>query len=373
MDSSNSSSSSSTETNLLSPIVLLSNICNLISIKLDSTNYVLWKFQLTTLLKAHKLFGFIDGTQPCPISNPSYDDWFAKDQALMTVINATLSPEALAYVVGSTTSKQVWNVLAKLYSSSSRSNVVNLKSDLQTISKKSDESIDAYIKRIKEIKDKLANVSTVVNDEDLLIYALNGLPTEYNTFRTSMRTRSTPVTFEELHVLLKAEESALAKQSKRDDLCKQPTALLASSQSLMSYASTFNNNFVRGRGRGRGHGHGCSSFDTQGRGGGSSQQQQLVVANNHSSCQICLRRGHIALDCFNRMNYNFHGRHPPHHLAAMVASQNNAFLSIVNSDMNYLSLASGYHGEEQVGVGSGQSLPISHSGQEMEQNFVPKN
>lgn len=77
--------------------------------------------------------------------------------------------------------------------------------------KKNDESIGAYVKQIKEIKDKLANISSIVNDEDLLIYALIGLPVKYNKFRTSMRTRSQPTTFNELYVLMKSKESALDK------------------------------------------------------------------------------------------------------------------------------------------------------------------
>ncbi|MDV3193921.1 MAG: hypothetical protein Q8835_02540 [Sweet potato little leaf phytoplasma] len=93
-----------------------------------------------------------------PVPNPKFDDWIAKDHALMTLINATLSPVALAYVVGCATSKEVWDALEKHYSSTSRTNVVNLKTDLQSISKKSSESIDEYIKRIKEIKDRLAYV-----------------------------------------------------------------------------------------------------------------------------------------------------------------------------------------------------------------------
>lgn len=109
---------------LSSPIFLLTNICNLISIRLDSTNYVLWKFQFTSMLKAHKLYQFVDGTSLVPkkkinssssstsedksvtvIENPLYDDWMTKDQALMTLINATLAPEALAYIVGCSSSK----------------------------------------------------------------------------------------------------------------------------------------------------------------------------------------------------------------------------------------------------------------------------
>lgn len=40
------------------------------------------------------------------IPNSAYDDWIARDQALMTLINTTLSPATLAYVVGSTSSKE---------------------------------------------------------------------------------------------------------------------------------------------------------------------------------------------------------------------------------------------------------------------------
>ncbi|KAA0034935.1 putative mitochondrial protein [Cucumis melo var. makuwa] len=77
----------------------------------------------------------------------------------MMLINATLFPEALAYVVGCTFAYE-----------------------------KSEESIDPYVKRIKEIKDTLANVLTL-DDEDLLSYTLNRLSNEYNTFHMSMRTR----------------------------------------------------------------------------------------------------------------------------------------------------------------------------------------
>ncbi|TYK17989.1 uncharacterized protein E5676_scaffold306G002980 [Cucumis melo var. makuwa] len=246
------SSSSSTSKELSSPLFLLTNICNLISIRLDSTNYTLWKFQFEPMLKAHKLYGFIDESIPTPpktisnpttasssattqttssstteISNPPYEDWQAKDQAFMFLINATLSVEALTYVVGCKSSSQVWKTLERHYSSNTRTNIVNLKSDLQQISKKPDEPIGLYIKKIKEVKDKLANAATIVEDEDLVIYALNGLPREYNAFRTSMQTRSQPVSFSELHILLKSEESALEKQTKREDISVQPTAMLA--------------------------------------------------------------------------------------------------------------------------------------------------
>ena len=87
-----------------SPIYLLSNICNLITIRLDSSNYVPWKFQFTAILKAHSLYGFVDGSTECPEefvrdetgtitseTSLEFRNWIAQDQALMTLINATLS------------------------------------------------------------------------------------------------------------------------------------------------------------------------------------------------------------------------------------------------------------------------------------------
>lgn len=120
-----------------------------------------------------------------------------------------------------------------------------LKSDLQSIIKKSGESVDCYIQRIKELKDKLSNVSVLIDEEDLIIYALNDLPFQFNTFRTSMRTRAQAISFSKLHVLLVAEEVAIEKQIKKDEFFVQPTALLANNSFMKNQNS--NPNYTRQR------------------------------------------------------------------------------------------------------------------------------
>jgi hypothetical protein len=91
------------------PVILLSSITNLVSVKLDHSNYMLWKFQICSTLSAYALFDIIDGTYPCPDKyykdsdgilslqvNPEYLQWCAKDQALISMISATLSQSALS-------------------------------------------------------------------------------------------------------------------------------------------------------------------------------------------------------------------------------------------------------------------------------------
>ncbi|GMY33535.1 isoform 2 of protein kinase and pp2c-like domain-containing protein [Fagus crenata] len=123
-------------------MILLSNITNLVSVKLDQNNYMLWKFQITSTFKAYKHLDVVDGSYPCPemytrdsngdatfVLNPDLLLWDTKDQALISMINATLSPLALALVIGQKSTKGVWDTLEKRYTSFSRSNILGLKRD----------------------------------------------------------------------------------------------------------------------------------------------------------------------------------------------------------------------------------------------------
>jgi hypothetical protein len=102
------------------PMILLSNITNLVSVKLDHNNYMLWKFQITSTLKAYKLLDVVDGSYTCPemytrdsngavttFLNPEFTLWDTKDQALISMISVTLSPSALALVIGQKSTKGV--------------------------------------------------------------------------------------------------------------------------------------------------------------------------------------------------------------------------------------------------------------------------
>ena len=79
------------------------------------------------------MFGFVNGTKPCPVQykhgddrkprnsiDPAYLEWQQKDQALLSWINATLTPSVLSTVARFSTSRDVWRSLEKWYASQSR-------------------------------------------------------------------------------------------------------------------------------------------------------------------------------------------------------------------------------------------------------------
>ena len=92
------------------------------------------------------------------------------------------------------------------------------------------------------------------------------------------------------------------------------------------------------------------------------------------TCQIYGKVGHIAINCYHRMDYAYQGKHPPTKLAAMVTSSNSmiaqkqpwladsAATDHVTSSLNHLSFLKPYNGQDHLTVGNGQSLPITHIG-----------
>ncbi|CAL2247735.1 unnamed protein product [Prunus armeniaca] len=74
------------------------------------------------------LWRFVDGSHPCPSptlppsdksesstppsANPDYVSWFQTDQSLISILRATLSESVLSQVIGFSTSKEIWDCLS---------------------------------------------------------------------------------------------------------------------------------------------------------------------------------------------------------------------------------------------------------------------
>jgi hypothetical protein len=110
--------------------------------------------------------------------------------------------------MGQTTTSGIWKVIVNRYTSISRSSIVNLKRELNSIKKNSD-SVTQYLHKIKEARDKLVSVGVIIDNEEILHIVLQGLPSEFHSYTSAMLTKNEPVCFEELHTLMKTEEDLL--------------------------------------------------------------------------------------------------------------------------------------------------------------------
>ena len=79
--------------------------------------------------------------------------------------------------------------------------------------KKGTDTIDGYFQKSKQIRDKLTVISVFLDDEELFHIVLDGLPSEYDSFSSTIRTRSDVFSVEELNTLLNVEERVIKKRS----------------------------------------------------------------------------------------------------------------------------------------------------------------
>lgn len=59
-----------------------------------------------------------------------------------------------------------------------------------------------YLTEIKMLVDQIATAGASVNVEDIGLYTLNGLPSTYNSFKTTICTKLTLISLEDLCSLL---------------------------------------------------------------------------------------------------------------------------------------------------------------------------
>ena len=101
--------------------------------------------------------------------------------------------------------------------------------------------MDLYLQKIKVVRDILLAVGVIIDDEEFLQITIKGLPKEYNAFRSTIRTKSTQLSFDELSTMLNAKEKSLNEGLD----VKDPIFALAATST-----SKPNVNYNKGRGRG---------------------------------------------------------------------------------------------------------------------------
>ena len=112
------STSTYTSINLTNqPLLLLSNM---MTVKLDSSNYIVWKHQISMVLETYSMFELLDEVTLIPekflkdligtvtsVLNLDYLIWKSKERALLTFINSTFTLSVLAITVGCSSTREV--------------------------------------------------------------------------------------------------------------------------------------------------------------------------------------------------------------------------------------------------------------------------
>ncbi|KAK2989204.1 hypothetical protein RJ640_001433 [Escallonia rubra] len=276
------------------------NVANFVSLKLSTSNYLLWETQVLSLIESQDLLGFINGDIIAPdsevnssdgnqrVPNPDFTSWVRTDRLVKAWITGTLSEEALGVVVGLKTSADV---------------------------KKGNASLSDHLRDFKKTCDQLNAIGKPVTDQNKVFWLLSGLGPKYESFATTMLKPHVP-SYAELIPLLQSHE--LRNKGHQSESFNH--SMVYYSQRTSNGTKNSNkkggNSYFTSKGKGflqTGQSQFRSSFPPQ-----SQPKNNAANPEGHPQiCQICNKKGHEALKCWHRFNHSFQATDIPKALAAM--------------------------------------------------------
>ena len=201
------------------PMLVPSTLAHL-NIKLDSSNYTFWKSQILPSVRAHGLQGFLLGTHIKPdeyiidpanpqavLQNPDHVSWIRLDQFLMSWLFSSISRANVWPCRPLQVIRRSVNNLEQLFSTKSKARVLQLRLLLQT-TKKGTRSIEDYILKMKNIASSLMAAGQSISDDELILYILGSLRSEFESVIVNLTSRDS-VSLQEVQYILQTHEMRL--------------------------------------------------------------------------------------------------------------------------------------------------------------------
>ncbi|TXG59671.1 hypothetical protein EZV62_014244 [Acer yangbiense] len=265
------------------------------AIKLDRNNYTLWKTMVTTVIKGHRLDGYLFGTRPCPPEfipteitaqgatgfglrlNPNYEQWVVNDHLLMGWLYGSMTESVATQVMGCSTSANLWTALENLYGAHSKSKMNAVRTSIQTI-RKGTISMEEYLKQMKSWADVLAIAGDPYPEPLLISNVLSGLDADYMPIVVLIESRES-ISWQELQDTLLSYDSKLEHINSLNKIAGAPFANFVTSR---GGNSNFNKNYSQsqpsnqsgGRGQNTGRSRGGGRFRGHGGRNGYSESHK---------------------------------------------------------------------------------------------------
>ncbi|KAI0508128.1 hypothetical protein KFK09_014262 [Dendrobium nobile] len=212
-----------------------------------------------------------------------------------------------------------------------------------------------YLASIKSIVDNIRATGGTVDSEGILHYILNGLPPSYQSFKMTIRISLQPIHLDDLYSLLRSEEVHQTTDAARELSFSNTSQSPDGQTALFSTRGRSCGRFSSNRGRGRSYSNNTNRAPPQ-------------TPRFEGECQICGKRGHSAVNCWHRGNFNYTAPTSTSSVALMADPEPSPWYldsgasAHLTPDALPIQQPQSYYGRDQVFVGNGHSLPIQNVG-----------
>lgn len=126
-----------------------------------------------------------EGGQTIEVSNLDYNDWIKTYQLVSSWISGAVSENILSLIIGLNTAYEVWQTLLNRFTQKSVAKEFELRGKLQACQKR-DRTLSTYLREYKSICDQLNAIGKPVDEITKLFGILEGLGSEYESFKTTI-------------------------------------------------------------------------------------------------------------------------------------------------------------------------------------------
>ncbi|XP_037496992.1 uncharacterized protein LOC110010077 isoform X2 [Jatropha curcas] len=290
------------------------NVGNFVTLKLTSNNYLLWCEQVLGLAESQDLLTHLTDQ---PQTNPARFDkatdqaiqnftaWQKSDRLLRGWIIGTLSEESLGLIIGLDTAYAVWEALKESYAQASQEQEFTLRQQLTYLRKEESVDINNHIRKFKSICDSLAAIGHPISDREKVYNLLTSLGPQFETFTTTMLKPPRP-TYTELIAHLQNHDQRrtwFANNGSPPLSVHSPHLAFYTQQQKSSQSSGARSNRPNFSSVGRGFQAQTSpAYTGQPRRPAPLGKRRMTAAKRelyqNETCQICIKKGHIAKICW---------------------------------------------------------------------------
>ena len=232
--------------------------------KLNNSNFHAWKQKIILVLCLRDLDQYIDDTPPTDSAQKAV--WIRGDRKAKAIIGLSLSDEHLENVTEAGSAKEICNTILNVFESHTLLNKLAARTRFYTAQMDSGEKVISYINRIKQLAASLKSMNVDIDDKEMAMAVLNGLPSAYGNLIVALDASGD----QEKHFTLEFVKSRLLQEETPAELRKRGTSSRPGESALINHDTT------------------------------RSNSSNANFTTNTYQCTNCGRKGHTASRCWGK-------------------------------------------------------------------------
>jgi hypothetical protein len=155
------------------------------------SNYITWKDMMEAVLEDNGLKEYIDKDVPkMDVSDTAnIDAWKKKVAKARRILLEGVRDHIVSSLHGKPTPDAMWKVLTDLFQNSNDHRKLVLNDKLSMIKMDKGDSIPKYLTKFFQCRYELGSVGITIDDDDLVILGLLGLPKSWHSYQDSVNGR----------------------------------------------------------------------------------------------------------------------------------------------------------------------------------------